>query len=113
MEEVDGAVKYFAFIIFVMFSCADDAVYLGIPDDYHCSDFQDRMAVCVSGGQEYTCVSEGSGGCGRRPAGEVHCVKSQGNAKAAIRQRKHKQDEEDNDNTDMLLLMQMNNNSTY
>lgn len=112
MEEVDGAMKYFALILLIMFSCTPEAVFLGIPDDHHCSEFQDRMAVCVSSEQEYTCVADRTGGCGYKPAGEVHCVKSQGNAKAAIRQRKREQDK-DNDNTDMLLLMQMNNSTTY
>ena len=80
--------------IILMFACDHEPLrWEGIPDSRQCSDFEDnRIAVCVSGGQQYTCIAERSDGC-HDMHGVVMC--SLGTAADATRQMKVRSEEND------------------
>jgi hypothetical protein len=94
--------KRFALLVVIMFSCEDEPTFNGLPDNHQCSDFVDKMGVCVAGGREYTCIASGEG-CAGGARGTVECTP--GHMAAREVPKRQRQHDRDNDDTTTYLLL--------
>ncbi len=88
--------KWIVTLILVAFAYKHgEPTWYGIPDSRSCGLFgRDRLATCIAGDAQYTCIADDVDGCNTPNGDAIQCTKSMD---SRVQREHHRQQEQDDD----------------